>query len=91
MFHKEFINDNVKGVFQMEDTCEDGKLSVDFHYCPLVAAWKKLGATDEECAVLCDIAMDGDRGICEKMNFDFYLGKTIAKGDDICEVRITKK
>ena len=50
----------------MEDTCEDGKLSVDFHYCPLVAAWKKLGATDEECAVLCDIAMDGDRGICEK-------------------------
>ena len=24
VFHKEFINDNVKGVFQMEDTCEDG-------------------------------------------------------------------
>lgn len=74
----------------MEDTCTDHELSVDFHYCPLVAAWKKLGATDEECSVLCDIAMDGDRGICEKMGFDFHLGKTIANGDDICEVRIKK-
>ena len=36
VFHKEFINDNVKGVFQMEDTCEDGKLSVDFHYLSLI-------------------------------------------------------
>ena len=90
VFHQEFVNDNVKGVFQMEDTCTDHELSVDFHYCPLVAAWKKLGATDEECSVLCDIAMDGDRGICEKMGFDFHLGKTIANGDDICEVRIKK-
>ena len=91
IFHREFINDNVKGVFQMEDNCKEGTLSVDFHYCPLVAAWKKLGASDEECEVLCDIAMDGDRGICETLNFDFYLGKTIAKGDDICEVRISKR
>ncbi len=91
VFHKEFINENVKEIFQMEDTCTDEKLSVDFHYCPLVAAWKKLGATDEECSVLCDIAMDGDRGICEKMNLDFYLGKTIANGEDVCEVRISKK
>ena len=50
----------------MEDACGDGKLSVEFHYCPLVAAWKKLGASDEECAVLCDIAMDGDRESAKK-------------------------
>lgn len=91
VFHHEFINDNVKGVFQMEDKCENGKLSVDFHYCPLVAAWKKLGATDEECATLCDIAMDGDRGICQALGYEFELGKTIAKGDDVCEVRITDR
>jgi hypothetical protein len=90
VFHKEFLNDNVIGVFQMEDNSTENQISVDFHYCPLVSAWKKLGATDEEISVLCDIAMDGDRGICEKMGYEFSLGKTIANGDDVCEVRIKK-
>lgn len=90
VFVNEFINDNVKGVFQMAPESDDESLSVDFHYCPLVSAWKKLGATDEECSVLCDIAMDGDRGICEALGYEFELGKTIANGDDVCEVRIRK-
>ena len=34
----------------------DDKLSIDFHYCPLVKAWQKAGCTDEEIATLCDIA-----------------------------------
>lgn len=91
VFKKEFINDNVKGVFMMDDSASTSEqLSVDFHYCPLLSAWKKLGATDEECRALCDIAMDGDRGICESMGYKFSLGKTIANGDDVCEVRIHK-
>jgi len=88
IFHKEFVNDNVKDIFQMEDICNEGNLNVDFHYCPLVSAWKKIGASDDEIALLCDIAMDGDRGICEVLGLDFKLGKTIAKGDPICEIRI---
>ena len=43
----------------------DTKLSIDFGYCPLVSAWQKLGCTDEEIGRLCDIAMEGDRGIAE--------------------------
>ena len=42
-------------------------LKVDFHYCALVSAWKKLGVDDAKIAKFCDIAMDGDRGIAESM------------------------
>lgn len=90
-FTKEFANDNVVNIFEMDVNTTSDLLSIDFHYCPLVSAWKKLGATDEECATLCDIAMDGDRGIADTFPaFEFNLGKTIAKGDDICEVRFKK-
>ncbi len=35
------------------------------HYCALQAAWEKLGLSDEEKDLLCDIAMDGDRARCK--------------------------
>lgn len=41
----------------------DDKLSIDFHYCPLVGAWQKMGLSDQRIAQLCDIGMDGDRAI----------------------------
>ena len=35
--------------------------------------------------------MEGDRGIISTFDaFEFELGKTIADGNDICEIRITK-
>ena len=53
-------------VFEMKiRESTDDKLSIDFHYCPLVKAWQKAGCTDEEIATLCDIAMCGDHGIGE--------------------------
>lgn len=75
------------------DVKNDGKeLAIDFGYCPLVSAWKKLTNDEKDIALLCDIAMDGDRGIISQYeNFEFELGKTIAKGDAICEVRIRDK
>ncbi|MCQ2553771.1 MAG: L-2-amino-thiazoline-4-carboxylic acid hydrolase [Clostridia bacterium] len=56
------------------------------NYCPLVKAWQKMGFSDEECALLCDIAMDGDRGIAEGLGLDFELKSTIARGDDCCHL-----
>ena len=61
----------------------DDKLSIDFHYCPLVKAWQKAGCSDEEIAMLCDIAMCGDHGIGERYGSVLDLPKCIAKGDDI--------
>lgn len=89
VFGDAFANENVVDIFEM-DVKNDGKeLAIDFGYCPLVNAWKKLTNDDKDIALLCDIAMDGDRGIINEYEFfEFELGKTIAKGDNICEVRI---
>ena len=92
VFGEAFANPNVVDIFEM-DVKNDGKeLAIDFGYCPLVSAWKKLTNDEKDIALLCDIAMDGDRGIISQYeNFEFELGKTIAKGDAICEVRIRDK
>ena len=68
----------------------DTKLSIDFGYCPLVAAWQKLCCNDEEIQRLCDIAMEGDRGIAESFGGKMALGGTIAGGDKKCRIRFTK-
>ena len=79
-------------VFEM-DVLEvsDDKLSLDFHYCPLVKAWQNAGCSDEEIAMLCDIAMCGDHGIGECYGAKLDLPKCIAKGDDVCSLRYHKK
>lgn len=69
----------------------DNKLSIDFGYCPLVAAWQELGCSDDEIARLCDIAMEGDRGIAESFGGRMELGETIAKGSTKCEIRFIKE
>jgi hypothetical protein len=68
----------------------DDRLFIDFGYCPLVAAWQKLGCTDEEITGLFDIAMGGDRGIAESFGATLALGETIANGHRKCPVRFVK-
>jgi len=68
----------------------DNKLSIDFGYCPLVSAWQKLGCTDEEIERLCNIAMEGDRGIAESFGGELELGGTIANGYKKCQIRFIK-
>ena len=91
-FAQAFLNENVVKIFEMEPLNVDREeMRVNFHYCPLVAAWQKLGFSEEDIALFCDIAMDGDRGIIQEIpEFSFHLGKTIAKGDDVCEVLVQK-
>jgi len=90
-FKKAFLTDVGKKTFDMNLVGGDGaSLSIDFHYCALVNAWKKLGFDDKTCALLCDMAMDGDRSIAEVMGLQFELGKTIAQGCPICELRFRK-
>lgn len=91
-FEKTFLPENTKKIFEMEvKACDETKLEVEFNYCPLVSAWKKQGFTNEQIELMCDCAMDGDRGIAEAHGYEFKLGKTIAAGDDICEVNFYKK
>lgn len=70
---------------------EDDHFECSLNYCPLVAAWQKLGLSDEDCAKLCDIAMEGDRGSAEGLGLDFELKSSLACGDDCCHLVYRKK
>jgi hypothetical protein len=80
-----------KRVFEMRVLeSSERLLDVEFGYCPLVSAWKKQGASDEEIAELCDIAMRGDAGIAEAYGARLELPQVIAKGAPSCRVRFVK-
>ncbi|MCL2094465.1 MAG: L-2-amino-thiazoline-4-carboxylic acid hydrolase [Treponema sp.] len=86
-FRKVFIHDLGMRTFDMRPIESDkNNLKVDFHYCALLASWKKLGFDDKTCELLCDMAMDGDRGIAEGMGIKFELGNTIAQGCSECQL-----
>jgi hypothetical protein len=85
------FTESAQRIFEIEILeSTDDKLSVDFGYCPLVAAWQKLGCSDEDIARLCDIAMEGDRGIVERFGGRLELGGTIANGHNTCQVEFLK-
>ena len=82
-FEGAFLDDLGKSTFQMD-------MKIEFHYCPLLSAWKKQGFDDETCAKLCDMAMDGDRGIAEAMGLKLDLTDTIASGCPVCKLHFHK-
>jgi len=91
-FRKAFILDLGIKTFNVDLVSSDkDSLNIDFHYCALVSAWQKLGFDDKTCDLLCDMAMDGDRGIAEVMGINLSLEDTIAKGCSTCKLRFHKK
>jgi hypothetical protein len=94
-FKKAFMSDVGMKTFEMQVVNDDtsnkaASFNIDFHFCALVSAWKKLGLDDKTCALLCDMAMDGDRSIAEVMGLQFELGRTIAQGCPDCQLRFRK-
>ena len=92
-FSKALITETVKNIFEAEIIeVTDDKFILEFNYCPLVAAWLKQGASEEDIEKLCDIAMDGDRGIVSTLgDYELDLENTIAEGADCCRIVIEKK
>ena len=91
-FTKVFLSDLVRKTFDMRPIDADKtSLRVDFHYCALLTAWRKLGFDDKTCDLLCDMAMEGDRGIAEVMGLKFDLGRTIAQGCPDCKLHFQKQ
>lgn len=91
-FADDFLPENIRKIFEMDVSVDDNELIVDFNYCPLVASWMKFTDDEEEIDLMCDMAMQGDRGIVSTYeNFEMELQKTIASGDDHCRLVIKKK
>jgi hypothetical protein len=90
-FNSVFFSENGRKNFENKVVGVDkDNLKAEFHYCALVNAWKKLGLDDKRIALLCDIAMDGDRGIAESMGIKLDLTDTIAKGCEVCKLHFHK-
>jgi hypothetical protein len=86
-----FLPEDGKKNFEIDILDIDAdNLKLEFHYCALVNAWKKLGLDEKKIALLCDMAMDGDRGIAESMGMAFELSDTIAKGCNTCKLHFHK-
>jgi len=60
-------------------------------FCPLVEIWKQEGCSPEELVLLCDIAMEGDRGRAEAHGLDMELEQTIARGDKRCRLVVVDR
>lgn len=85
---KSFMTRSAPNTFEKELVSDNNDVvDIDFHYCSLVNAWQKLGLDDETCALLCDIAMEGDRGCAEALGLDFELNGSIAEGCEACHLR----
>ena len=62
------------------------------HRCPLVDAWRNLGASPEEVVHLCDLAGCGDQGLISRFpELTLHFNETIPKGDAYCEMVVEKK
>lgn len=92
-FAGRFANELTRKIFEMEIAeLTDQRFAVEFHYCPLVSAWQKQGVGDPEVETLCDIAMDGDRGIVSRFpGMTMQLEETIAKGGKSCRIVISQE
>lgn len=67
------------------------RTAVEYHYCPLVAAWQKLGLSNQEIGDLCLSAMEGDTIMANALDFDLDIQKTIGCGHDCCRMVITTR
>ncbi|MBW1711404.1 MAG: L-2-amino-thiazoline-4-carboxylic acid hydrolase [Deltaproteobacteria bacterium] len=90
-FAGQFANKLSRQLFEMDVTeATENRLVIEFNYCPLVSAWKNLTDDQDEIAHLCDIAMDGDRGIASTFpGFRLDIQETIASGGDVCRLVFT--
>ncbi len=77
-----FVGKSIVG----DDQCEQ-----IMTYCPLMAAWKELGCSDEEMDLLCDIAMEVDRGRADYHKIPHKIDERLAKGDSFCRLILKEK
>lgn len=78
--------------FEAEPVNVDGDTAeVVYHYCPLLKGWQDQGFDDERCALLCDIAMEGDGCVADGLGMTFELKQSIAHGYPTCHMFFRKK
>lgn len=65
--------------------------AMDMHFCPHLQGWLELGCSDEMCAKLCDMAMEGDFAMAREMGYEMENPLRLANGDCACRVIYRRK
>ena len=63
--------------------CDDERLEIYFHRCPLKEAWVDMGRSDEDLEMLCRVAGAIDSGLFTRAGFTF-CGDTWKPGEPGC-------
>ncbi len=72
-------------ISKKEDCCLQ-----EMTFCPLMEAWRELGCSAEEMDLLCDIAMEVDRGSAAAHRLTVEMPMRAGKGDPFCRLVIRK-
>jgi hypothetical protein len=75
-------------VFDSDVEIADDHAVQKMKYCALVEAWKEMGCSRQEIDLLCDIAMEGDRGRADAHGVRMELEERIGRGDPVCKLEI---
>ncbi|MFZ1932871.1 MAG: L-2-amino-thiazoline-4-carboxylic acid hydrolase [Thermoguttaceae bacterium] len=79
-------------MFQPEVLHADAEsLDIQFHACPLRAAWQESGLSEAEVATLCRIAARIDNGTFEAAGFQFSADTWQPGGEGCCCLHIRRK
>ena len=85
------VSKGFSAVFKSNIVKEEECCQQQMTYCPLLEAWKELGCTKEEIDLLCDIAMEVDRGRADFHGIPLEIRERMGKGDPSCRLVLKKK
>lgn len=77
-------------LFNSQTSKTDEQSVQQMSYCPLMAAWKTIGCSESEMDMLCDIAMEVDRGRADYHGIPYSITERMAKGDGCCRLVLKK-
>ncbi len=77
-------------IFETEIVKAEDRTEMHMTFCPLMAGWKQMGCSAEEMDLLCDIAMEVDRGRADFHGIPYEISERLAKGDPICRLVLKK-
>lgn len=78
-------------VFESRIVKEKDRCEQQMTYCPLLEAWKELGCSQEEIDLLCDIAMEVDRGRADYHGIPLAISERMGKGHPSCRLVLRKR
>ena len=78
-------------LFNSRTICEEGACEQQMTYCPLIIGWQEVGCSEQEMDLLCDIAMEVDRGRADFHGIPYEINERLAKGASFCRLVLKEK